>query len=59
MGDASFQKEIRQFKKTMDTRLGALEKKKTKDADDPEKPTEDDDNPDDDPEKTKDDILKA
>lgn len=58
-GDASFQKEMRQFMKTMDTRLGALEKKKTKDSDDPEKPTEDDDNPDDDPEKTKDDILKA
>ena len=58
-GDASFQKEMRQFMKTMDTRLGALEKKKTKDADDPEKPTEDNDNPDDDPEKTKDDILKA
>ena len=43
----------------MDSRLGALEKKKTKDSDDPEKPTEDNDNPDDDPEKTKDDILKA
>lgn len=57
-GDAKFQKEMRQFMKTMDTRLGALEKKKTKDSDDPEQ-TEDDENPDDDPEKTKDDILKA
>lgn len=57
-GDAKFQKEMRQFMKTMDTRLGALEKKKTKDSDDPEQ-TEDDENPDEDPEKTKDDILKA
>ena len=58
-GDAKFQKEMRQFMKTMDARLGALEKKKTKDSDDPEKKTEDEDNPDDDPEETKDDILGA
>lgn len=45
--------------KTMDSRLGALEKKKTKDSDDSEKKTEDgEDDPEDDI-KTKDDILKA
>ncbi len=57
-GDAAFQNEMRSFMKTMDKRMSAIEKKKTKDSDDPEK-TEDNDNPDDDPEKTKDDILKA
>lgn len=54
-GDAKFQKEMRQFMKTMDARLGALEKKKTKDSDDPEKETEDDD----DETETTDDILGA
>lgn len=58
-GDAAVNLQILKHLKTMDARLAALEKKKTKDSDDPEKPTEDDDNPDDDPEKTKDDILKA
>jgi len=58
-GDAKFQKEMLKLMRTVDSRLGALEKKKTKDSDDPKKETEDDDNPDDDPEKTKDDILKA
>lgn len=57
--DAAVNRQILKMLKTMDSRLGALEKKKTKDSDDPEKSTEDDDNPDDDPEKTKDDILKA
>lgn len=57
--DAVVNRQILKMLKTMDSRLGALEKKKTKDSDDPEKPTEDNDNPDDDPEKTKDDILKA
>ncbi len=33
--DVQFQKEMRQFMKTMDSHLGALEKKKTKDSDDP------------------------
>lgn len=42
-GDAAFQKEMRKFMKTMDARLGALEKKKTKDSDDPEKTEDDDD----------------
>lgn len=52
-GDAAFQSEMRQFMKTMDSRMGALEKKKTKDSDDPEKKTEDgEDDPDE--EKTKD-----
>lgn len=58
--DAKFQKEMRQFMKTMDSRMGALEKKKTKDSDDPEKKTEDgEDDPDE--EKTKDngDLTKA
>lgn len=40
-GDAAFQAEMRNFMKTMDSRLVALEKKKTKDSDDPEKKTED------------------
>lgn len=40
-GDAAFQAEMRNFMKTMDSRLMALEKKKTKDSDDPEKKTED------------------
>ena len=57
-GDAAFQNQILKFMRTVDSRLGALEKKKTKDSDDPEKKTEDDEE-DDDPEKTKDDILKA
>ena len=57
--DAAVNRQILKMLKTMDSRLGALEKKKTKDSDDPEKPTEDNDNPDDDPEKTRDDILKA
>lgn len=57
-GDAKFQKEMLKFMRTVDSRLGALEKKKTKDSDVPEKKTEDDD-PEEDPEKTKDDILKA
>lgn len=57
-GDTAFQREMLKFMRTVDSRLGALEKKKTTDSDDPEK-TEDNDNPDDDPEKTKDDILKA
>ncbi|EOQ63914.1 hypothetical protein F935_01544 [Acinetobacter calcoaceticus ANC 3811] len=52
-GDSAFQAEMRKFMKTMDKRMTALEKKKTKDSDNPEKKTEDDD---DDPEnKTKDD----
>lgn len=40
-GDAAFQEEMRNFMKTMDSRLVALEKKKTKDSDDSEKKTED------------------
>lgn len=54
-GDAAFQAEMRKFMKTIDSRMTAIEKKKTKDSDDPEKKTEDGD----DLEKTKDDILKA
>lgn len=57
-GDSKFQKEMLKLMRTVDSRLGALEKKKTKDSDVPEKKTEDDD-PEEDPEKTKDDILKA
>lgn len=56
-GDAKFQADMRKFMKTMDSRLTALEKKKTKDGEDPEKNETADDVPDD--EKTKDDILKA
>lgn len=55
--DAKFQKEMRQFMKTMDSRMVALEKKKTKDSDDDKDKTEDDDDSDDD--KTKDDVLEA
>lgn len=55
--DAAVNRQILKMLKTMDSRLGALEKKKTKDSDDPEKKTEDgEDDPDDEP--TKDDILK-
>ncbi|HAV4974946.1 TPA: hypothetical protein JIY89_12280 [Acinetobacter baumannii] len=51
--DAAINREILKTLKTLDARLVRLEKKKTKDSDDPEKKTEDDD---DDPEnKTKDD----
>ncbi|MDC4784639.1 DUF2213 domain-containing protein [Acinetobacter baumannii] len=51
--DAAINREILKTLKTLDARLVRLEKKKTKDTDDPEKKTEDDD---DDPEnKTKDD----
>lgn len=56
-GDAKFQADMRKFMKTMDSRLTALEKKKTKDGEDPEKNETDDEEPDD--EKIKDDILKA
>ncbi|WP_338558128.1 DUF2213 domain-containing protein [Acinetobacter sp. KS-LM10] len=56
--DAAVNRQILKMLKTMDSRLGALEKKKTKDSDDPEKKTEDgEDDPEE--EKTKDDILKA
>lgn len=54
-GDTKFQKEMLKFMRTVDSRLGALEKKKTKDSDDPEKETEDDD----DETETTDDILGA
>lgn len=65
--DAAVNRQILKQLKTMDARLAALEKKKTKDSDDPEKKTGDEDDEekgktgdgDDDPEKTKDDILKA
>lgn len=40
-GDAAVNREILKMLKTMDSRLVALEKKKTKDSDDPEKKTED------------------
>ena len=56
-GDAKFQADMRKFMKTMDSRLTALEKKKTKDGEEPEKNETDDEGSDD--EKTKDDILKA
>ncbi len=55
--DAAVNRQILKMLKTMDSRLVALEKKKTKDSDDPEKEKTDDEEPDD--EKTKDDILKA
>ena len=58
-GDAAVNRQILKTLKTLDARMSAMEKKKTKDSDDPEKKTKDEDNPDDDPEKTKDDILKA
>lgn len=58
-GDAAFQKEMRQFMKTMDTRMRSLEQGKTKDNDEPEKTKDDEEgkktSDDDDPEKTKDD----
>ncbi|ENV16956.1 DUF2213 domain-containing protein [Acinetobacter guillouiae] len=54
-GDAAVNREILKTLKTMDARLVALEKKKTKDSDDPEKKTEDEDEE----AETKDDILKA
>lgn len=44
-GDAAVNRQILKMLKTMDSRLGALEKKKTKDSEDPEKKTEDDDDP--------------
>ncbi|MFW1705934.1 DUF2213 domain-containing protein [Acinetobacter baumannii] len=51
--DAAINREILKTLKTLDARLVRLEKKKTKDTDDPEKKTEDDD--DDSENKTKDD----
>ncbi len=48
-------REILKMLKTMDSRLSRLEKKKTKDSDDPDKKTEDDDGEDDPKDKTKDD----
>lgn len=56
--DAAVNRQILKMLKTMDSRLGALEKKKTKDSDDPEKKTEDGEG-DPEEEKTKDDILEA
>lgn len=55
-GDAAMNREILKMLKTMDSRLVALEKKKTKDSDDPEKETEDDD-PDDEPTKDNGDLT--
>lgn len=57
-GDSAFQADMRKFMKTMDKRLTALEKKKTKDSDESEKKTEDDDESD---EETKDggDLTEA
>lgn len=55
-GDAAINRQILKTLKTLDARLGALEKKKTKDSDDPEEETEDDDDED---TETKDDILGA
>ena len=52
-GDAAFQAEMRNFMKTMDTRMKAIEKNKTKDSESEE--TEDDDEE----SETKDDILGA
>lgn len=58
--DAAVNRQILKMLKTVDSRLGALEKKKTKDSDDPEKKTEDeDDDEDEGGKKTEDDILKA
>ena len=57
--DAKFQKEMRQFMKTMDSRMGALEKKKTKDSDDPEKTEDSEGDPDDEPTKDDGDLTKA
>ena len=57
--DAKFQKEMRQFMKTMDSRMGALEKKKTKDSDDPEKTEDGEGDPDDEPTKDDGDLTKA
>lgn len=54
--DAQFKKEMRHFMKTVDSRFVALEKKKTKDADESDQPTEDDDDED---KPTEDDILEA
>lgn len=56
-GDAAVNRQILKMLKTMDARMTALEKKKTKDSDDPEK-TGDEDTEDEDTE-TKDDILNA
>lgn len=53
--DAAMNREILKMLKTMDSRLSRLEKKKTKDSDDPDKKTEDDDGEDDPKDKTKDD----
>lgn len=55
-GDAAVSREILKMLKTMDSRLVALEKKKTKDSDDPEKKTEDDD-PDGEPTKDNGDLT--
>lgn len=44
--DAAVNRQILKMLKTMDSRLGALEKKKTKDSDDPEEKTRDDDDED-------------
>lgn len=56
--DAVVNRQILKMLKTMDSRLGALEKKKTKDSDDPEK-TEDGDDPEEDPTKDDGDLTKA
>ncbi|RZG78616.1 DUF2213 domain-containing protein [Acinetobacter sp. WCHAc060033] len=55
-GDAAFQAEMRKFMKTMDKRMTAIEKKKTKDSESEEEKTEDSD---DEESETKDDVLNA
>lgn len=55
-GDAAFQAEMRKFMKTMDKRMTAIEKKKTKDSESEEEKTEDSDEEE---SETKDDVLNA
>ena len=57
--DAAVNRQILKMLKTMDSRLGALEKKKTKDSDDPEKTKDGEGDPDDEPTKDDGDLTKA
>lgn len=58
-GDAAFQRQILKFMRTVDSRLGALEKKKTKDSEKEETEDEEEEETTDSSNETEDDVLEA
>lgn len=58
-GDAAFQRQMLKFMRTVDSRLGALEKKKTKDSEKEETEDEEEEETTDSSNETEDDVLEA